>query len=264
MPAPITQDIKLKEIIFGYNEATKTSEAEFKRLWRLAFKGFKQMGLSAFWEPRTVILQVDQNNKTADVPENCLQWIKIGQFNWQGELQTLRVNEQLTTFHDGLPTRLQDIVPEIQAGSDALLNNWWINGFDYFSGNDGTYGNDPPLAWGSKMIQNGECWFDRANQKIILNSLYAYNEVILEYICSPEMDDDYAIPMQFEMAMHAWLGWQDIAYLPATSHMNNNNIEMRARMFKGQLALAKRMYKPIRLQELWQELIESQTLSIKP
>jgi hypothetical protein len=39
---------------------------------------------------------------------------------------------------------------------------------------------------------------------------------------------------------------------------------MRMRLFKGQLDLAKRMLKPIRLQELYQELVEAQNITIKP
>lgn len=263
MPAPINQYIKLKDCIFGYSEACKQSEAEFKRLWRLAFKGFKQMGLNVFWEPKTFILSVDQDTKTADVPENCLMWTKIGQFNAAGELQTLRVNEQLTNFHDALPTRLTDILPEIQDAAGALQSDCWFNGFNYFTGDSG-YGNQPPLALGSRMITQGECTFDKKNGKIVLDPNYQYQEVILQCIISPETDDDYEIPMQIEMAMHTWLGLWDIAFLPSSTHVNNNNIQMRMRLFKGQLGLAKRMLKPIRLQELYQELIEAQNMGVKP
>lgn len=257
--------IKLKETIFSYSEAAKQSEAEFKRLWRHAFRGFKQMGLSVFWAPKTVLLSVDPDTKTAEIPEDIIQWIKVGQFNAAGELQTLRVNEQLTLFHDALPSRLSDIQPEIGDAAGALQSELWYNGFDGFTGgNQVGYGNQSPLAYGSKMIQYGECILDMAQRRIVLNPLYFWQEVVLEYVPSPEMDDDYSYPMQFEMAMMTWLGLWDIAFLPSTTHVGNNNIGMRMKMFKGQLGLAKRLFKPIRMQELWQELIEGQNMGIKP
>ena len=265
MPAPINQMIKLKETIFGYSESAKQSEADFKRLWRLAFKGFKQMGLSVFWAPKTVVLSVDPDTMTAEIPDDILQWVKVGQFNAAGELQTLRVNEQLTVFHDALPSRLSDIQPEIGDAQGSLQSELWYNGFDWAGGgNQGGYGNQSALALGSKMIQYGECTIDMQQRRIVLNPLYVWQEVVLEYIPAPEMDDDYSYPMQFEMAMHTWLGLWDIAMLPSSTHVNNNNIQMRQRLFKGQLGLAKRMFKPFRMQEVWQELIEAQNIGIKP
>ena len=262
MPAPITQTIPLKQCVFSYSEASKQSDAEFRRLWRMAFRGFKQMGINAFWQPRTWVLTVN-SNKTADIPPECFQWIKIGQFNASGELQTLRVNEQLTTFHDGLSTRLNDIPPQIQDASPDLLSDFWFNGWDVWGGYNPTYPS-VPFGAGSRMIQFGECIVDWKQRIIILDTNYQYTEVVLEGMETPEMNDDYEIPLVFEEAMIAWLALQDILYLPATSHMNNNNVEMRRQMFKSQLALAKKMYKPIRLQEVYQEAVEAYNLGVKP
>ena len=71
------------------------------------------------------------------------------------------------------------------------------------------------------MIQFGECIVDWKQRIIILDTNYQYTEVVLEGMETPEMNDDYEIPLVFEEAMIAWLALQDILYLPATSHMNN-------------------------------------------
>lgn len=263
MPAPISTNIKLKLIVLGYIEASKQSESEFLRLWRICFTGFKQMGLNAFWEPKTWVLPVTPS-KVAFWPQECLQWIKIGQFNWNGELQTLRINEDLTVFHADLDNRLSDIMPEIGDCAGALQSDLWFNGFDYFYGNGPSTATDRPFGLHSRLIQNGECVVDEKNRLIALNPDYPYSEVVMEGLCSPEEDDDYAIPMQFEQAMKAWLGWQDIAYLPSTNHVQNNTIMMRGKMFKSQCMLAKKMFKPFRLQDAYQEAIESMMLAPKP
>jgi hypothetical protein len=251
--------IKLKDIIFFYIESSKLTEAEFLRLWRIAFRGFEQMGLNAFWEPLTVALPV-QPSKVAILPPNYLKWIKIGQFNWQGELQTLRVNEQLTTYKDNDPNRLNQITPEIQS---ALCGDNWY-GLDGIAGvNGGSYTSEVSFSRGSHLVQFGECKVDEQNNVIILNPKYEYAQVILEYLCSPEKNDDYQIPLEFQEAMIAWLAWQDIVHLPATGHVGNNAVSMRARTFRAQLGLAKKMFKPFRLQEAMQYIVEGETLAIK-
>src|SRR5690348_5724712 len=155
MPAPINATIKLKECVFSYSEAARQSEAEFIRLWRMAFRGFKQMGLNAFWQPKEYLLLVDQDNKTAEIPPDCYIWIKIGQYNWASEFQTLRVNEELADFHDFLPTRFSDIAREIQQAWPCLVNDTW-------HGNQGDFYNGSvplsvPFGIGSRLIQEGEC-----------------------------------------------------------------------------------------------------------
>ena len=114
MPAAISSQIKLKEIVYGYSEAARQSDSELLRLWRLCFTGFKQLGLNAFWQPKTEVIPVE-TQKIAYFPDDYIQWIKIGQFNSNnGELQTIQVNTSLTTFNADLDTRLTDITPEIQ------------------------------------------------------------------------------------------------------------------------------------------------------
>ena len=75
----------------------------------------------------------------------------------------------------------------------------------------------------------------------------------------------YAIPMQFEMAMRAFLAWQDHSVLASDEpYPITTLLWMRGKMFKSQLSLAKRMYKPFRYQEAYQVAIESQVMTLKP
>jgi len=264
MPAPINDKIKLKDIIFMYSEASKQNEGEFLRFWRIAFRAFIQMGLNAFWEPITTQLVVGAN-KTALLPVDLIQWIKIGYFNYGGELATLRVNNDLTTYKDNSANRLTDITPEVQ---QILTSDCWfdINQFTGVQGFgwSGLSGYAQRFGAGSHLVQPGECRVDMANRVIVLNPNFQYPNIIIEYLSSPEQNDDYAIPLQFQEAMIAWLGYQDIAYMPATGHVGNANIQMRANMFKSQLSLAKRMYKPFRLQDAYQQAVEAQSLGLKP
>jgi hypothetical protein len=262
MPAPITSTIPLKQCVYGYSEAARQSDSEFLRLWRMCFRGFKQMGLNAFWQPKEYNLLVNQDNMTADIPEDCIQWIKIGRFNWGGEFQTLRVNEELANFHDALPSRFADIAPEIQQSWPYLMGDqWYGSGGDFFNGR---YPSGTAFGLGSRMIQYGECKVDWEQRVIILNQFYPYEHVVLKGVSAPQLDGDYEVPMQFEEAMIDWLSWQDTKHVPVNTHVGLNDKNMRARQFKASLDLAKKMYKPFRLQEFAQIAVESVSLGVKP
>jgi len=260
MSAPIQTNIKLRDAVYSYQEQAKGNEAEFLRLWRLAFRGFKFMGLNGFWEPQTVELVVNAN-KTATFPADYIKWCKVGQLNAAGEFQTLAVNNNLTTYRDNGPNRLADITPEIQ---QALLGPYWMTGTGFYGPTDGEWaGNQQNFGLGSHLIQPGEFKIDETNRVIILNTNYPYPNVWLMYLSAPIQNMDYEIPMQFEEAMIAWLAWKDTQFMPANSHMAGNDKQMRARDFARAVSLSKKMYKPFNLAEAEQYYRESFLWGVK-
>jgi len=265
MPAQITDKVKLKDVIFLYSEAAKQTEAEFLRLWRIAFRGFTQMGLNAFWEPITQVLPV-LPNKIALFPDDQIVWCKIGYLNQAGELATLRVNDNLTTYKDASANRIADITDEVAQVAPYLNGNgfWYdCNGFSGIQGYGWRAGYCMHFGAGSHMQQPGNVKVDYNNRCYVLDTNTTLTNIAVMYLSSPIQNDDYQIPIQFQEALISWLGWQDDVYLPATSHMNNNSNAYKGNIFRAQVKLAKKMYKPFRLQEAYQEVIEAQNLGLK-
>lgn len=262
MQSDITRNVKLRDIIYMYSEESKQTSAEFLRLWRMAFRGFTQMGLMAFWEPRTVEIAVNAN-LTATLPTDYIQWVKVGQFNRNGELQTLMINEDLTTFKDVHPSRVSLIQPEITASSGALLSDYWFDGNGLYFNDSGGVVPFRGFGLGSHLLQPGQCRFDMDNNCIVLGQDYQWPHVVLEYISAPEKNDDYSIPIQFQEAMIAWLAWRDIINIPSSNRSNRGMVQSAALQFKSQLALAKKMYRPFHLQQAEQYFREAQKLAIK-
>jgi hypothetical protein len=246
MSADIQQYVRLRDTIFLYSEASKTSAGEYLRLWRIAFRGFVQMGLNAFWDVKTISLPVN-DNFTATLPNDYINWVKIGNFNANNELQTFKINRDLTTYHDTAPKRVGDIAPQVPSLSDIVNTDLWLNTYNITG--DGSDYFIPPFGLGSSLLQAGECAVDDTNMVIVLPQTFSLNNVILMYVYSPEKDDDYKIPIQFQEAMIAWLAWQNIAYTPARGKGDASMKQLLSRNFVSQLNLAKRMYKPFRLSE---------------
>lgn len=260
MSAPITAKIKLRDIVYSYQESAKSNEAEFLRLWRIAFRGFKQMGLNAFWEPQTEELVINQN-LTANFPVRCITWCKIGLANAQGELQTFAINRQLTTYRSNGPNRVADISTELY---NALTGPYWFTGTGFYGqGFDGTYNPQPNFGAGSHLLQPSQFNVDEDARVVILPVNYPYPNLLMQFVGAPEQNLDYEIPMQFEEAMIKWLSVEDIVNLPSNSHFNNNNIVLRGKMFAAAVKAAKKAYRPFNLAEAEQYYRESFLYGVK-
>jgi hypothetical protein len=219
------------------------------------------MGLNSFWQNKTVNLTVNAN-KTVTLPDDYLQWIRIGNFNDVGELQVLAVNNNLTTFKDNNPNRVGDIASQIGNIQTSLVGDDFWGLFTIGDNANGNY-NQQPFGLGSRLLTAGECSVDIANRIILLNTSFPYPNVVLQYISSPEQDFDYQLPMQFQEAMMAWLSWQDIQYLPNVNKGSASGKQNAANNFKNQLLLARKTFNPIRIQDIYLQSKDSQLYGIK-
>lgn len=200
MASAINSTVTIREIIYMYSEAAKKSEAEYLRLWRIAFRGFVQMGMNAFMPATEIELPVNAN-KTVTLPSNYLQWVSIREFLTDGTTLALVENAKLTQLADG------------------------------------------------NTSQNKHFRVDRENNCILLSPYCDLSTVQLQYVGSPEPDSDYKIPIQFQEAMIDWISWQDLKHMPATSHFGRGDKLDRAAQYRASLKLAKKMFKPFRVQQ---------------
>jgi hypothetical protein len=251
----IERDVKLSDCVMMYIDESKQTTREFRRLWALAFRGLTDIGLDVSWTPKTTLINVNAN-LTANVPTDFIDWVKIGVFNSLGEVATLRVNEQLTTYRDNVSTRLTDIQSEVGEDANYLQYPYWLGGWD-----DNGY--EHYFGAGSSLVQAGECRFDKANGLIVLDPHFAYTQVVLEYISSPIMDDDYSVDLKCQEALIAWLRFKDIQSLPSNRMVNISEKQFRQREYFLQKKLARKRVKPFRTQVSEQYSRESQRLAIK-
>lgn len=250
----IERNVKLSDCVMMYIDESKQTTKEFRRLWALAFRGLTDIGLDVSWSPKTTLINVNAN-LTADVPTDFIDWVRVGVFNSSGEIATLRVNEQLTTYRDNVSTRISDIQAEFNETINFDQYPFWVGGWD------DTY--EHYFGAGSGLIQAGECKFDKVNNLIVLDPHFEYTQVVLEYISSPIMDDDYAVDLKCQEALIAWLRFKDIQSLPSNRMVNISEKQFRQREYFLQKKLARKRVKPFRLQVSEQYSRESQRLAIK-
>ena len=251
----IERMVKLSDCVNMYIDESRQSSKDFRRLWVLAFRGLTDIGLDVSWTPKTTLINVNAN-LTANVPIDFIDWVRVGVFNSFGEIATLRVNEELTTYKDNNPNRISDIQSQIGQDANYLQYPYWWGGWD-----DNGY--EHYFGAGSSLIQAGECKFDKNNNIIILDPYFAYTQIVLQYIASPIMDDDYAIDLKCQEALIAFIRWKDAQSLPSSRMVNISEKQLRQKEYYSQKKLARKRIKPFRMQISEQYSREAERLAVK-
>lgn len=255
MPIEHQQWISLDECITAYMDEAEVSNHKYFKLFHLAFRAMTELGLSAFYVVRTAKLPVN-SNLTVSLPSDYIMYSKIGVLNEQGEIIPLGVNNKLTLAFDLQPTRLvqtEDNTIPTQLNQQGV---WWYN---YWNGY--TFGNLYGYPSGSPNI--GSFRIDNGNGVIVLSQNFIYPYIMLEYVASPQSNQEYMIPIQFKEAIISYLRWKDVISTPAKSHVNNSNVQMRRHEYFNDRRLAIAAYDPINLPDLYQWNLQMQRLTAK-
>lgn len=244
MASDITKYVKLKTIVsYALDECSK-SMGDFDKAWIFAFRALVDIGLNISFEPITVRLTVNTDNFTATLPAGYLRWTKIGVLNESGEVAYLRRNTSLTKWRDNNPNRLAAIFPDIQDQdiSQFAQSPYFYN---YYFGN--TY--SPYFGFGNGLVTYGDFDVDEVNNIIVLGTQYCFADLLLEYLGSPQQNNDYTIQIVCQEAVIAFIKWK---FKMGTEQE-----------FYNRLIEARRKLKPITLQEIEQAIRENQKYSLK-
>ncbi len=235
----------LKEVVALLLDELDKSDGDQDRCWVLGWRALEKLHYNISAEPKTVRLPVN-GNLTVNFPPDYVQWVKVGVMNQNGELCTLRVNKALTTYADNSPSRLSLLTSDIVNG--------WVGGnsgipYLNFYNNGGYY--QTLFGVGTAgVVTYGSCTIDEVNNLIVLDPNFQYNEVLFEYISSPERDTDYHVDTRLKEAIISFIKWK---------------LKLGTRQeFYGEATEARRCIKPLNMQSFNQtiRLNEKMTLNI--
>lgn len=191
----------LKSIVAMVLDEVDKSIADFEKCWVLGLRGLTDMTFDVSGQTKTVRLPVPLN-KTVPFPADILSWSKVGLLNEKGEINTLKVNNALTTFRDNNPNRLENLTPDINDGANIIPPYPYYANY-YYAGNCyQLYG------VGGGVVTYGDCKVDELNKVIILNLNFRYDAIMLEYISCPQMDEDYQVPTCLQEAIIMFIKWK--------------------------------------------------------
>jgi len=200
------QWITLDSVILDYIEESEQNISKYYKLFHSAFRCMDDLGVDFFYEIRTFKLPINSNG-TVTIPENVLNWVKVGLFTFNGEIVPLQYNHRLSNYADLNPNRLTknsdvtfgNLNTLYSITSPSFYNYWDGFGFGYLNGNGWT---------------GGTFKVDMVNNVIVLDNWNNCSYIVLEAMISPQEGQDYYVPMVFREAIISWIGWKDIIHLP--------------------------------------------------
>lgn len=196
-----TQYSSLKRITAMALDEMSMTYDEIDKAWIFSFRALQLMNQQFAAEPKTIRIKKN-GNQTVTLPTDYISWSKIGVLNSNGEVSTLKINNALTTYNSNSPNRISSLTADIASNLPALYSAPYYYNFYY----NGTY--QALFGVGGGLIQYGECRVDELNGVIILNPEFRYDSIILEYLSSPQDDDDYQIPTFLQEAVIAFIKWK--------------------------------------------------------
>lgn len=250
--AAIERYIPLTQVVTYFIDEAGLTQAEFRRLWTLAFRGLVNMGFNTMWQAKTVKLPV-AGNLTANLPSDYLSWVKVGVFGDNGVISVLSVNNNLSNYKSLSPNRLTNIEAQEPDPLDIVVSPYFYNFY-----NDGSYTH--LFGVGGGLMTPGECKVDEQNGVILFDPNFSFSEVVLEYLSSPEQDDDYTIDVRCQEALISWLRWKDVQSSKSVSATEKRD---RRRAYYDDLVLCKKYLKPMRLQEIEEAVRQNSNLKLK-
>lgn len=191
----------LKTVVAYALDQYDKSMGEFDKAWLLGFRAINDIERNFAAEPKSVRLPVG-GNKTVTLPNDYVSYSKIGIVNDKGEVVCLKTNNALSIFRDNNPDRITDLYADINDLNVTLANTPFFLNYYY----NGLYQN--LFGVGGGLITYGSCRVDERNNVIILNEDFQYDSIILEYISSPQKDEDYMIDTGLREAVIAFIGWR--------------------------------------------------------
>lgn len=219
--------------------ADEDKSEDLDRYWLFAFRGYADIYRRVQAEPKTARLPVSPNG-TVTIPSDSIKWTKIGLMGDDGKIVTLALNNTISNFRSNNPARLEKLSADVQ---DPIQDDLYF--LNYFNGTAFTqFGCN-----NSQLLQPAEFKVDETNNIIVLPPSYAYSDIYMEYLSSPERDKDYMIEQCCQEAVIAFIRWKAKTG-PEVDYYNR-------------LREARRMLAPIRLQVINQVIRENHGWKIK-
>lgn len=246
--------ISVDSCITDYLNESDQSVNRYFKAWHIAFRGLEYLGLDFFYRVKSVKLPINANF-TVTLPADFLNWCKVGILNDNGAIVTLKENNNMTTYADLLPDRIEktnDADSLWLQGGQGIWNNLWTGGYGY----------TPVFGVPSGEPFVGEFKVDIDNGVIILNQNFQRDYLMLEYVSSPIEGQDYYLPVQFREALIAWLWWKDKKSISVKRGMVGISRDLE-RDFYNQRRQAAARWKPVRLQQIYEASQNLTRLAIK-
>jgi|DEB0MinimDraft_4_1074332.scaffolds.fasta_scaffold24588_2 hypothetical protein len=196
----------LDDVIRGYMvEKGHNVDKDYQRIYQIAVRGLKDLWFDVTGTPAFVNIVLDSNGQ-ADLPEDFLNFIRVGVINVYGELISLGENQRLafvqntdacgndTRFPVQRPLNTNEVYP---VGS---VNSVHSNAHGEVTG--GFYGV-------TGRVGIGEYKINYETNQIMVSNVTSYGTLVLEYLSNlTRSGADYDVHEFLVEPLYAWIEWK--------------------------------------------------------
>jgi hypothetical protein len=220
--------MKLSKIIYEYINQAGHTNAHYRRLYSIGVRGVKEAELDVLGDAKVTRVAV-LPNKTAKLPDDCLNVLNIGVENGLGQLAVLKKDPTMTGYRKESDLRLQQDFGKVAVDTTRIRDFAYINAMEGSASYKAFGAYDKTSFVGSYKIEDGF---------IILNPEFGYDYLLVEGIMSID-ETDVDVEEIAEETIIAYLAWKDAQYMPTGRKMNLSEKAMRKSEFYNQKRLLK-------------------------
>jgi len=220
--------MKLYKIIYEYINQAGHTNAHYRRLYSIGVRGVKEAELDVLGDAKVTRVSV-LPNKTAKLPDDCLNVLNIGVENGLGQLAVLKKDPTMTGYRKESDLRLEQDFGKVAVDTTRIRDFAYINAMEGSASYKAFGAYDKTSFVGSYKIEDGF---------IILNPEFGYDYILVEGIMSVD-ETDVDVEAIAEETIIAYLAWKDAQYMPTGRKMNLSEKAMRKTEFYNQKRLLK-------------------------
>lgn len=220
----ITLDQVISDFIITIDNDDYAANVSDHLVRTFALRGIREMGFDMMKRVRSIKLNVDRSNNTCELPDDYVNWTKIGVVSDEGIVYVLGENKNLNmsqkyvydslgnkldSDNDGLYDRVDSKGPtnsgspnadeQIQDGFESYI----FRNFVYENTYGGLYG-----AGGGHYY--GEFRINEDQNRIELSTTRDINEIVIEYICDEALSQNPSVNVYAEEALRAYIYYRII------------------------------------------------------
>lgn len=247
--------MKISKAIYRYISQAGYNNGHYRRLYDIAVRGTKEIGLDVTSSPKTIRLDV-LPNKTCQLPPDLLNVLNVGVVNNVGQIASIMRDDTVTAFRK-LNTEASRFNEDDFA--TAPVDNTRLRDFAYLNSINGSSDYKAFGAY-SKTTFIGTYTIDE--DTMILNPEFPYDYIIVEYMATID-EDDVEIPEIAEEALISYIAWKDSQYMPTGRKMNLSEKSIRRTEFYNQKRLLKSRIHPFLPSEARDVSFDNEKLIVK-
>lgn len=202
----------VNEFMISIDDGDYIQGVDRNRVRNIAYHAVRDLQFDTLKNITKVILPINENTQTCVLPEDFIEYVRIGIMSGSGEFLPMSENPNLNINQRGLLDNLGNVLLDSDGipltaydtttpSTPQIPSSVFFSQYPFVNLRSGVGG------LGGGYSANGQFLFDKANNRIKVDSSVASQEIILEYISDESMKKNPRVLSFAVEAVLAYIYW---------------------------------------------------------